>query len=77
MLSTIVTGFINSAHGWAVADQFKTTFDQEESFEEQNVTALHFIHKSIWDLLQCSCFSEEAHDELQEYYDELEDFLAK
>ena len=32
MLSTIVTAFINSTYGWAVADQFKKTFDELEYY---------------------------------------------
>lgn len=77
MLSTIVTAFINSTYGWAVADQFKKTFDQEESFEDQNGNALKYIRTSVWDLLQSSYLSEAAHDELEEYLEGLDNYLAK
>ena len=73
---TIVSAFINSKHGWAVSEQFEATFDGE-AFEEQNYNALMYIRESVRDVLNSDILSENTHDELQEYADNLEDYIAE
>lgn len=75
-LCGLVKGLITSAHGWAVADQFEDTFNGE-SFEEQNGNALVYIRSFIQGLLKSDLLSDDAQEELQDYVDDLEDFLAK
>lgn len=75
-LCGLVKGLITSAHGWAVADQFENTFNGE-SFEEQNSNALVYIRSFIQGLLKSDLLSDDAQEELQDYVDDLEDFLAK
>ena len=72
----LVRAIIYSHHGWAVADQFEDTFGGE-SFEEQNDNALRYIRETVEQLLRSELLSETAHDELQSYRDDLEDYLAK
>ena len=76
-LCAIVKSIINSQHGWAVADQFEDTFEGEEPFEEQNGNALLYIRNSIRGLVESNTFSPQGQEELQEYLDDLEDYLAK
>jgi len=72
----IVKAYINSHHGWAVADQFEDTF-QGESFAEQNYNALRYIHGAVLELIEDSeVLSDNAIDELQSYSDDLGIYLA-
>ena len=72
----IVEGYIQKKHGWAVAEQFLSTFNGEV-FEEQNYNALMYIRESVRDVLSSDLLSENAHDELQTYSDNLEDYIAE
>jgi len=73
----IVKAYINSNHGWAVADQFEDTF-LGQSFEKQNYNALKYIHGAVLELVDDSeVLSDSAIDELQSYLDDLEIYLAK
>ena len=72
----LVKAVVNSEHGWAVADQFLSTFNGEV-FEEQNYNALMYIRESVRDVLSSDLLSENAHDELQTYSDNLEDYIAE
>jgi len=72
----IVEGYIQNKHGWAVAEQFLSTFNGE-SFEERNYNALMYIRESVRDVLSSDLLSEKAQDELQSYADELEDYIVK
>ena len=74
-LCDLVKAVINSRHGWAVADQFEDTFNGE-SFEEQNTNALNYIRQTIKDLLESELLEGESENDLQDYADELEDYLA-
>ena len=72
----LVKAIINSNHGWAVAGQFEDTFGGEP-FEEQNDNALRYIRETLEQLLSSELLADAAHDELQSYRDDLEDYLAK
>ena len=72
----LVKAVINSEHGWAVAGQFEDTFNGE-AFEEQNYNALEYIRRSVESILRSDLLSDNAQDELQEYRDELEDYMVK
>lgn len=76
-LCVIVKSVINSQHGWAVADQFEDTFEGREPFEEQNLNALLYIRDSIRGLIKSGTFSPQGQEELQEYLDDLENYLPK
>jgi len=73
----IVKAFINSNHGWAVADQFESTFEDpsEDNFAEQNINALNYIAGAVKDLLRSGILSEDATYELQDYYNALTEYL--
>jgi len=70
----LVKAFINSNHGWAVADQFQDTFNGGD-FEDQNTNALDYIRNSVDALINSELLSDEVADELQVYLDRLEGFM--
>ena len=72
----LVKAIINSKHGWAVADQFEATFN-DEAFEEQNYNALEYIRESVESILRSNLLSDDAQDELQTYRDDLEDYMVE
>lgn len=79
MITTVdflVEGYIQKKHGWAVAEQFLDTYNGE-SFEEQNYNALTYIRESVRDVLSSDLLSETAHDLLQTYCDNLEQYMAE
>ena len=63
-LIELVKGFINSHHGWAVADQFEHSFEGEP-LEEQNSNALVYIKACVEGILSSGLLSEDAQEELQ------------
>lgn len=71
----LVKAFINSHHGWAVADQFESTFEDGDSFEKQNMNALNYIYRAIKDLINSGLLSEETVMELDSYEHELSMYL--
>jgi hypothetical protein len=73
---TIVSAFINSKHGWAVAKQFEATFDGGEPFEEQNYNALLYIRDAVNNIINSDVLSNESEAALGEYMDELEDYIV-
>ena len=75
----IVKAFINSNHGWAVADQFENTFSDpsEENFSEQNINALNYILYTVKDLIRSEVLSEDVTEELRDYYKVLNDYSPK
>ena len=78
-LTDIVKSFINSKHGWAVADQFESTFSNpsEENFTEKNLSALSYIVDTVEDMVNSNILSENATEELQEYLDKLNNYLSE
>jgi hypothetical protein len=77
-LNKIIKAIINNEHGWAVADQFEDTFSNNEPFEQQNTNALRYIRNVIrYDILGNNVFSDEAMNELREYYDKLAEYLVE
>ena len=71
----LVSAFINSKQGWAVAEQFEDTFTEEESFEEQNGYALSLVAKDCTDLLKSGLLDEDAAYELEAYAERLREYL--
>jgi len=74
----LVKAFINSHHGWAVADQFEDTFEPSgytPYFENQNLNALNYIKHTIEELMESDVLSEESFDELASYHKMLANFL--
>ena len=74
-IETLVEAYIESKHGWAVAEQFRDTFDGE-SFEEQNINALHHIRGSVNIILDSDLLNEATQSELQRYANELEEYIV-
>ena len=72
----LVKAVVNLHHGWAVADQFEVTFNGGEPFEEQNSNALHYIKGVVEDILHSKILSEDAHDELHTYKENLDDYMV-
>jgi hypothetical protein len=71
----LIKAVVNSEHGWAVAEQFSDTFNGEK-FEYANYNALRYIREVIEDILRSKVLSDKAQDELQEYRDNLEDYMV-
>jgi hypothetical protein len=49
--SEVVKAFIDSHHGWSVAEQFEDSFNNGD-FESQNTNALEYIAESVEDLIE-------------------------
>jgi hypothetical protein len=77
MVTTVelIASYINSKHGWAVAEQFESTFNGE-SFDEQNFNALKYIKDTINNVLKSDVLSLESQDELQEYQSKMEEYFS-
>jgi hypothetical protein len=73
----LVKAVVNLHHGWAVADQFEVTFNGDEPFEEQNSNALRYIKGVVEDILHSKILSEDAHDELHTYTENLDDYMVR
>ena len=71
----LIKAVVNSEHGWAVAEQFSDTFNGEK-FEYANYNAWRYIREVIEDILRSKVLSDNAQDELQEYRDNLEDYMV-
>ena len=75
-LETIIKAIISGEHGWAVAEQFEVTFNGGEPFEEQNINALAYIRYCLKnDVIRSGVFNDEAMRLINEYYDELVEYL--
>jgi hypothetical protein len=76
-LKEILKALINSEYSWSVAEQFENTFDDSESFEDQNDNALQYINSMLKDILDAydSPFSNSAKQEIFIYQRKLEDYL--
>ena len=77
MIQTVdfVASYVNSKHGWAVAEQFTDSFNGE-AFGEQNYNALLYIRDTVRSILKSNVLSDDSYDELSEYMDELEDYIV-
>jgi hypothetical protein len=76
LLQQLISGYINSENGWAIAEQFDATFSNAQDFEKQNHNALTHIYQSINELLRSDFFNEDVYDELQSYQDDLKEYLT-
>jgi hypothetical protein len=76
-LKETLEALIKSEYGWSVAEQFENTFDDSESFEDQNENALKYINSMLKDILDAydSPFSNSAKQEIFIYQRKLEDYL--
>lgn len=72
--SEVVKAFIDSHHGWAVAEQFEDSFINGD-FAEQNTNALEYIAEAVEDLIESNCLSDGCNTELSSYLEDLNDFL--
>jgi hypothetical protein len=73
----LISAYISSEHGWAVAEQFESTFHGGELFEHQNYNAMRYILDSINKLLHADFFEEEYYDELQDYKNNLYVYITE
>jgi len=66
-----IKAIINAQHGWAVADQFESTYENPSpsNFSERNQEALDSIKETIEDLFDSNLLSEGLIDELNYYLD--------
>jgi len=74
-IETIISGVIESQHGWAVAEQFVDTWNGED-FEKQNINALTYIKYTVNDLINSDIFNEDIEAGLVGYLLGLEEYLA-
>ena len=72
--SEVVKAFIDSHHGWAVAEQFEDSFINGD-FAEQNTNALAYIAEAVESLIKSNCLSDGCNTELSSYLEDLNDFL--
>lgn len=70
-----VSHIINGEHGWAVADQFDKTFEGNQ-FNKCNYNALLYIRNTLDDIINDEIFNYDLIEELQEYRDNLEDYIV-
>ena len=73
----VTSKVIYAAHGWAVAEQFDSTVEDRNSFEDQNSNALRYIQTTVKELVKYGPFDEESTDELEEYLDDLRSYLEQ
>ena len=74
-IEEIISGIIESKHGWAVAEQFVDTWNGED-FEKQNINTLTYIKYTVNDLINSDIFNEDIEAELVGYLLGLEEYLA-
>ena len=75
-ISDLVKSVIEAEHGRAIAEQFEKTFNNEEKFEEANFNALRYIRNIVEEILNSKILNDYVQDELQEYRDDLEDYMV-
>ena len=73
----ITQAIIYREHGWAVAEQFEVTWDNQsiDSFTDQNQNALEYIRETISNLIHSDALTEEAIEDLQQYLDAMKDAM--
>ena len=76
-ISGLVKSVIEAEHGRAIAEQFEKTFNNEEKFEEANFNALRYIRNIVEEILNSRILNDYVQDELQEYRDDLEDYMVE
>ncbi len=76
-IEQLIESYINSKHGWAVAEQFRTTWQNAviSVFEEQNYNALQYIKEAVVEILDAELLSEDAQDDLDAYFYSLNIYL--
>jgi hypothetical protein len=74
-IETLTEAYIASKHGWAVAEQFRDTFDGQ-SFDEQNTIALSHILESVDSILDSDILNESCQEQLQNYVDNLKEYIV-
>lgn len=74
----LVKSYINSKHGWAVADQFESVYEDrsEENIGEQNLNALKYIKDTLRDIIKSNILSEDDVWELNSIIDKLDDYFV-
>lgn len=77
-IENVVEAIINKEHGWAVAEQFESTWSDrsEENFSEQNSNALDYILHTVRGILRSDIFSQDAVEEIESYKEDLEEYLG-
>ena len=77
-IENIIEAVISKEHGWAVAEQFESTWGDrsEEKFSEQNSNALDYILHTIRGILRSDVFSQDAIEEIESYKEDLEEYLG-
>lgn len=77
-IENVVEAIINKEHGWAVAEQFESTWSDrsEENFSEQNSNALDYILHTIRGILRSDILSQDAVEEIESYKESLEEYLG-
>lgn len=76
----LAKAFINSHHGWAVADQFDSIYEDSSdgNMSEQNFNALRYIEEALTELVEDSdVLSDDAAEDLYELRDNVRNFLAE
>jgi hypothetical protein len=71
-----IKAIVTAQHGWAVADQFESTFDNPSpsNFNEKNQDSLDLIKETISDIISSNILNYEIEDELNYYLDCLENY---
>lgn len=72
---SIISAIIHAKNGWAVAEQFEDTWQQDEPFEEQNGNALRLIESACAELLETGVLAEKPYYQVVAYLHELRQYL--
>jgi hypothetical protein len=75
MLGRIIKKCIESECGWAIAEQFESTWEDRSDFANCNINALEDISIEIDNLMDSEVFTKYAISEIDTYRTELDNFL--
>jgi len=77
-VQTVVEGIINLRNGWAVTEQFTSTYEGGEPFEDQNYNAMELIASEVDHLLKSEVLADSYEvEELRQYHKRLEGYLSQ
>jgi hypothetical protein len=75
MLGVIIRKCIESECGWAIAEQFESTWENRSDFTNCNINALEDISTVIDSIMDSQIFTKYAISEIDIYRNELNNFL--
>lgn len=77
MLGKIIRKCIESECGWAIAEQFESTWENRSDFKNCNINALEDISSEIDNLMDSTVFTKYAISEIDKYRIDLDNYLKE